>query len=104
MADITLVTGTPQTLTPIARKAGTVVPFPTNTTYQWTASPALQISDPTAATLTVTATADVPDDGSATVILTVVEDGFTHSRTHTVATAVVVPPVDTIDEVDFSAA
>ena len=100
MADFTLIVGTHKSCVPsaLAPDGTTAVPYPVGTTFAWSASdPAITFDDPTNASPVITASAVVTD---VVVTMDVVEDGFPHSKTHTVDA--IAAPVDSIGTVDFT--
>lgn len=98
MADFQLTVGTHKTLVPKATDPnGNSIGFPEGSVFAWTVSdPALELSDAASASPELVASGPVMD---VTVTLTVMEAGFTHSRSHTVDA--IAAPVDTLAGVDF---
>lgn len=99
-ADFTLTAGTHKSLVPVVSDpAGGA--FPTGTVFAWAVDgAAATLNDPAAMSPTLTGVTATDPATPLTVTLTVTENGFTHTKSHTVD--VIAAAVDTINAVDFS--
>ena len=98
MSDFSLVVGTHKTIVPKAMAPdGSPIGFPEGSVFAWTSSDAnIEISDPSAASPEIVA---IGPAVGVTITGTVQEEGFTHTKSHTIDS--VAAPVDTIGDFDF---
>lgn len=99
MSDFTLTAGTLGHCTPSAKDAaGADTPFPAGAVFAWTSSdPSITFDDATLSSPAITGSVAVT---GATITMSVSENGFTHTASHTVD--VVAAAVDAIASVDFT--
>jgi hypothetical protein len=95
--DFQFTVGTHKACVPSAAdSAGTATAFPVGTTFQWTVdNQAITFDNAAAQSPQLSASAPV---SGATITLTVQENGFTHSKSHTIdAVSAVADPISTVD-------